>query len=101
SERSRPQYARRRPRTHEVMSAWQPGRRPGTRVPTVAAGLAEADMASVDEDAEVDDVLEIESASRTLKSPSAAAHSDGMLAASANLYPGRRVRIPLRFEFVR
>jgi hypothetical protein len=58
-------------------------------------------MASVDEGTGVDDVLEIESATGTLKSPSAAALSDGMLAASVKLYPGQYVRIPLRFEFVR
>jgi hypothetical protein len=58
-------------------------------------------MASVDEGTGVDDVLEIESATGTLKSPSAAALRDGMLAASVKLYPGQYVRIPLRFEFVR
>jgi hypothetical protein len=35
-------------------------RRPDTRVPTFAAVLAEAYMASADEDTGVDDVLEIE-----------------------------------------
>ena len=58
-------------------------------------------MASVDEASGLNDVLEVESALGTLKSPSAAALNDGMLAASVNLYPARRVRIPLRFEFVR
>jgi hypothetical protein len=59
-------------------------------------------MASVVEVTLFDDVLEIESASGTRKSPSAAALNDGMLAASEKLYPGgSRVRIPLRFEFVR
>jgi hypothetical protein len=58
-------------------------------------------MASVDEGTGVDDVLEIESATGTLKSPSAAALSNGMLAASVKLYPGRHVPIPLRFQSVR
>jgi hypothetical protein len=47
------------------------------------------------------DVLEVDSARGTLKSPRAAALNDGMLAASAKLYPGQHVRIPLRFESVR
>jgi hypothetical protein len=64
--------------------------------------LAEADMASVVERNGVsNDVLEVDSARGTLKSPRAAALNDGMLAASAKLYPARHVRIPLRFESVR
>ena len=47
------------------------------------------------------DVLEVDSAPGTLKSLRAAALNDGMLAASAKLYPGEHVRIPLRFESVR
>jgi hypothetical protein len=59
-------------------------------------------MTSVDKSNGVsNDVLEVDSAPGTLKSPSAAALNDGMLAASAKLYPGRHVRIPLRFESVR
>ena len=69
---------------------------------TFAAVSAEADMASVDVGNGVsNDVLDVDSALGTLKSPSAAALNDAMLAASVNLYPGRHVRIPLRFEFVR
>jgi hypothetical protein len=78
------------------------GQAAGTRVPTFAAVLGEADMASVDEGNWVsNDVLEIDSALGTLKSRSAAALNDGMLAASAKLHPAKHVRIPLRLESVR
>jgi hypothetical protein len=64
--------------------------------------LAEADMTSIDVSNGVsNDVLEVDSAPGTLKSSSAAALNDGMLAASAKLYPARHVRVPLRFESVR
>jgi hypothetical protein len=51
-----------------------------------AAALAEADMTSVVESNRVtNDVLEVDSARGTLKSPRAAALNDGMLAASVKL----------------
>lgn len=43
----------------------------------------------------------VDSARGTLKSPRAVALNDGMLAASAKLYPGQHVRLLLRFESVR
>jgi hypothetical protein len=50
-------------------------------------------MTSVDKSNGVsNDVLEVDSAPGTLESPSAAALNDGMLTASANLYPSRHVR---------
>jgi hypothetical protein len=59
-------------------------------------------MAAVDEGNGVsNDVLEIDSPPGTLKSLSAAALNDGMLAASAKLHPAKHVRIPLRLESVR